>query len=128
MTRTVARALELGVAVGAHPGLPDLLGFGRRELDISPEEAYAYVLYQGGALEAALRAHGERLHHVKPHGILYKMLNEREELAVAVADAIAALMDEPLLYWRSSPRSPSSASPASCGTARPRQWTAIRSR
>lgn len=99
MVQTVARALELGVAVGAHPGLPDLLGFGRRELNISPEDAYAYVLYQGGALDAVLRAHGERLHHVKPHGILYTMLNEREDLAAAVANAIAALMESPTLYW-----------------------------
>jgi UPF0271 protein len=101
MVQTVARAVELGVAVGAHPGLPDLLGFGRRAMDISPEDAHAYVLYQAGALDAVLRAHGERLHHVKPHGILYSMLNERGELAAAVADAVAALMDAPVLYWPS---------------------------
>jgi UPF0271 protein len=99
MVRTVDRALELGVAVGAHPGLPDLLGFGRRAMDISPEDAHAYVLYQAGALDAILRARGERLHHVKPHGVLYSMLNERADLAEAVADAISALMDAPTLYW-----------------------------
>jgi UPF0271 protein len=101
MVQTVARAVQLGVAVGAHPGLPDLLGFGRRTMDISPEDAYAYVLYQAGALDALLRAHGERLHHVKPHGILYSMLNEREDLAKAVSDAVSAVMDAPLLYWPS---------------------------
>jgi len=101
MLRTVERALELGVVVGAHPGLPDLLGFGRRVMDISPDDAYAYVLYQAGALAAMLRAHGASLHHVKPHGALYTMLNERADLATAVADAMAALMDEPMLYWPS---------------------------
>jgi UPF0271 protein len=99
MVRTVEQALALGVVVGAHPGLPDLLGFGRRAIAISPEDAHAYVLYQAGALDAMLRARGERLHHVKPHGVLYAMLNEQEELAAAVADAMAELMETPLLYW-----------------------------
>ncbi|MFN8221643.1 MAG: 5-oxoprolinase subunit PxpA [Gaiellales bacterium] len=101
MLRTVERALELGVVVGAHPGLPDLLGFGRRVMAISPEDAYAYVLYQAGALAAMLGSFGSQLHHVKPHGALYTMLNERADLAVAVADAIAAVMAEPALYWPS---------------------------
>ena len=70
-------------------------------MSISPDDAYAYVLYQSGALAAMLRAHGSSLHHVKPHGALYTMLNEHGELASAVADAMAALMDEPMLYWPS---------------------------
>ena len=99
MVRTVERALELGVVVGAHPGLPDLLGFGRRVIEISPEDAYAYVVYQAGALDAILRARDAQLHHVKPHGALYTMLNDQEELAAAVADAVEAVMPAPALYW-----------------------------
>lgn len=101
IVETVREAVSRGVAVGAHPGLPDLLGFGRRVMDISPADAFAYVLYQAGALEAALGASGAQLHHVKPHGALYSMLNEREELAVAVAEAMEALMEAPMLYWPS---------------------------
>lgn len=101
MIETVKRACELGVAVGAHPGLPDLLGFGRRVMDISPRDAHAYVLYQGGALSAALREQGAELSHVKPHGALYSMLNDRADLAAAVADAAEALMSHPVLYWPS---------------------------
>lgn len=101
MVHTVEQALERGVVVGAHPGLPDLLGFGRRMMDISAADAYAYVLYQAGALLAVLRSRGAELHHVKPHGALYTMLNDRSDLAVAVADAMAAVMDEPMLYWPS---------------------------
>ena len=99
MIDTVEQALALGVVVGAHPGLPDLLGFGRRVMDISPHDAYAYILYQGGALTASLRARGAALHHVKPHGALYTMLNDRADLAAAVADAMAVLMEQPMLYW-----------------------------
>jgi UPF0271 protein len=99
MVRTVAQAVELGVAVGAHPGLPDLLGFGRRVMALSRDDAYAYVVYQSGALAAVLSAHGGALHHVKPHGALYAMLNDHEDLALGVCDAIEVLMDEPCLYW-----------------------------
>lgn len=99
MVRTVEQAVELDVAVGAHPGLPDLLGFGRRAMDISPDDAHAYVLYQTGALMGTLQAHGAGLHHVKPHGALYSMLNERDDLAEAVADAIARVMETPIVYW-----------------------------
>ena len=66
-----------GVAVGAHPGLPDLLGFGRRPMEISPEDLHAAIVYQSGALEALPAPHGRRLNHVKPHGALYPMLNTR---------------------------------------------------
>jgi len=99
MQRTVEAAVEHGVAVGSHPGLPDLLGFGRRAMAVSPEDLHAYVVYQSGALEAFLRPHGQALKHVKPHGALYPMLNRDEDLAVAVVDAMFEVMDEPVLYW-----------------------------
>jgi UPF0271 protein len=99
MRRSVAAAVQHGVAVGSHPGLPDLLGFGRRVMDVSPEDLHAYVVYQSGALEAFLRPHGARLNHVKPHGALYPMLNRREDLASATVDAMFEVMHEPVLYW-----------------------------
>ena len=74
MVRTVRLAKEHGVAVGAHPGLPDLLGFGRRMINVSAEDLYAYVVYQVGALQGVLSANDMGLHHVKPHGVLPEML------------------------------------------------------
>ncbi len=73
MARTVALAMTHGVALGAHPGLPDLVGFGRRALAVTPEEARDLVTYQIGALSGFARRHGQRLSHVKPHGALYTM-------------------------------------------------------
>lgn len=99
MRDTVELALEHGVVVGAHPGLPDLLGFGRRPMEIAAADLHAAIVYQAGALEAFLRPHGRRLSHVKPHGALYSMLNEREDLAEAAVDAFFAVMEEPVLYW-----------------------------
>jgi UPF0271 protein len=99
MQKTVALAHGNGVAVGAHPGLPDLVGFGRRRMDVSPAEAYAMVVYQVGALRAFLEAKGMTLHHVKPHGALYVMLHDQEEVAAAVAEAIRDTCPSPLLYW-----------------------------
>lgn len=99
MLQTVALAKEHGVAVGSHPGLPDLLGFGRRAMNITPEDAHAYVVYQTGALQAALKVHGMQLHHIKPHGAFYSILRTDEALADAVASGIAALSDKPMLYW-----------------------------
>jgi UPF0271 protein len=98
LVQTVEMALENGVEVGAHPGLPDLLGFGRRRMDISPDDAYAYIVYQVGALQAVLRARGGTLHHVKPHGSLAMMLMTERELADAVAAAIADTCDQPMIY------------------------------
>ncbi len=89
MRRTVRLAKENGVAVGAHPGYPDLLGFGRRYMKLSPEEARNYILYQIGALYAFARAEGLELQHVKPHGALYNALVKDEELARAVLEGIA---------------------------------------
>ncbi len=99
MRRTVEIAASNGVAVGAHPGLPDLVGFGRRKMDISADDAYAMVVYQVGALKAFLEASGMSLHHVKPHGALYVMLHDQEEVAAAVAEAIRDTCPAPLLYW-----------------------------
>jgi UPF0271 protein len=101
MQRTVATAKKNGVAVGSHPGLPDLVGFGRRRMDLTPEDAYAAVVYQTGALKGFLEAQGMALHHVKPHGALYTMLHDQEELAAAVAQAIVDTCPAPLLYWPS---------------------------
>jgi UPF0271 protein len=99
LIRTVRLAKKNGVVVGAHPGFPDLLGFGRRAMKISPDDAYAYVVYQVGALQAALAVEGMSLHHVKPHGAFYSVLKADEELAEAVAEAIALLSPHPMLYW-----------------------------
>ena len=99
MLRTIEIARAAGTRVGAHPGLPDLLGFGRRRMAITAEEAYAYVVYQAGALRALLEANGMVLNHVKPHGALYLMLNEEPELAEAVARAIRAVCPVARLYW-----------------------------
>ena len=89
MRRTVKFAAEAGVAIGAHPGYPDLQGFGRRDLALSPDEAYAYVLYQVGALAGFCRAEGVRLAHVKPHGQLYNRAAVDAPFAAAVAQAVA---------------------------------------
>jgi 5-oxoprolinase (ATP-hydrolysing) subunit A len=88
MRRTVRLAVDKGVAMGAHPGLPDLVGFGRRELAVSAEETYELVVYQVGALHAFVTAAGAVLRHVKPHGALYNMAARRQDLAAAVATAV----------------------------------------
>jgi len=87
MDRTVALAAEHGVAVGSHPGLPDLVGFGRRRMVLTPGEVEAMILYQTGALTAFLAKHGLGLNHIKPHGSLYGMLAGDEELMQAAAGA-----------------------------------------
>jgi len=89
MARTVALAVKHGVALGAHPGLPDLAGFGRRAMAVTPSEARDLVTYQLGALAAFARRHGQRLTHVKPHGALYTMAEQDAEIAVAIAQAVA---------------------------------------
>ena len=86
--RTVELALEKGVAVGAHPSLPDLQGFGRRRMNVSPTEAYDMVLYQIGALAGFATACGGKLAHVKPHGALYNMAAKDAQLARAIARAV----------------------------------------
>ncbi|WP_429841140.1 LamB/YcsF family protein [Brevibacillus sp. FIR094] len=98
MRKTVRMAVEAGVAIGAHPGFADLVGFGRRNMEISPEEAYDLVVYQIGALQAFVRAEGGAMHHVKPHGALYNMAATRPALAESIALAIYKVNPELMLY------------------------------
>ena len=88
MQQTVLLAKTHGVAIGAHVSLPDLQGFGRRELRVSPDEAHAMTLYQIGALAAFATAAGMRVAHVKPHGALYNMAAKDAALADAIARAV----------------------------------------
>jgi UPF0271 protein len=98
MRRTIELAREHGVAVGAHPGFPDLVGFGRRELQATSDEVENFVLYQIGALAAFTRALGMRLQHVKPHGALFNMAVSDAALADAIARAVAAFDDSLVLF------------------------------
>jgi UPF0271 protein len=98
MKRTVRLALRHSVAIGAHPGLPDLVGFGRRNMDISAEEAFDMTVYQLGALAAIVRAEGGALHHLKPHGALYNMAATNAALAEALAEAVYKVQPELTLY------------------------------
>ncbi|MCI9469339.1 MAG: LamB/YcsF family protein [Oscillospiraceae bacterium] len=91
MARTVALAKNAGVAVGAHPGYPDLQGFGRRNLKVSPEELTAMVQYQIGALRAFCDANGIVMQHVKPHGAMYNMAGKDAALAEAICKGVAAV-------------------------------------
>ena len=88
MNKTIAMAKETGVRVGAHPGFPDLMGFGRRNMDVSPAEAKAYTLYQLGALDAFCKAHGVKMQHVKPHGAMYNMAGKDYDLSKAICEAV----------------------------------------
>ena len=96
--QTVRLALVSGVAVGAHPGFLDLLGFGRREIRLEPQEVEDLVLYQVSALSGIASAEGGRLQHVKPHGALYNMAAHDRALADAIAHAVAAI-DETLVLF-----------------------------
>jgi UPF0271 protein len=87
-----------GVAVGAHPGFPDLVGFGRRELNVTPDEAEDVVLYQVAAVAGVAAAEGVRLQHVKPHGALFNMAVRDAELATAIARAVAAFDRSLILF------------------------------
>ena len=87
MRKTVGLALKYRVAIGAHPGLPDLMGFGRRAMEVTPQEVKDYLCYQTGALREFVRAAGNELQHVKPHGILYTMAERDEALAQAIGEA-----------------------------------------
>ncbi len=98
MRATVALAGEHGVAVGAHPGFPDLAGFGRRELQVSPRDVEDFVVYQVGALAGIAAAQGVRLQHVKPHGALFNMAVRDAALADAIARAVA-LIDKSMILF-----------------------------
>ncbi len=90
MDRTVPSCRDAGVAVGAHPSFPDLVGFGRRVLDVSGEEAETDVVYQVAALDGFCRRHGVTMQHVKPHGALYNHANRSAEVAKGIAAGIAS--------------------------------------
>ena len=96
--KTVRLAVDNGVAIGAHPSLPDLMGFGRRAMRISPQDMYDLVVYQAGAVEAFARAAGAKLHHVKCHGSLYNMAATDEGLSEAMAKAVGDLGSGVILY------------------------------
>jgi len=98
MRTTVRLAQRSTVAVGAHPGFPDLVGFGRREIKTEPREVEDFVLAQVGALDGVARAEGTRLHHVKPHGALYSMAARNRALADAIARAVVSLDPSLILY------------------------------
>lgn len=98
MRRTVDLAIKNKVAIGAHPGFPDLLGFGRRKMDLSTQEIYEIVIYQVGALLGFVQAAGARLHHVKPHGALYTKAATDKALAQAIAKAVYDIDPALILY------------------------------
>lgn len=88
MRKTVQLALEKNVGIGAHPGLQDLVGFGRRNISLSPQEAYDLVVYQIGALSGFVQAEGGKMQHVKAHGALYNMAAQNAGLSEAIAEAV----------------------------------------
>lgn len=98
MRKTVQMALEKNVGIGAHPGMPDLVGFGRRELNISPQEAYDLVIYQMGALYGFVRSEGGKIQHVKPHGALFNMAAKSAPLSEAIAEAVYKVDPECILF------------------------------
>ncbi len=102
MEASVALCRDAGVAVGAQPGYPDLLGFGRRPMPFAPDEVESLVRYQIGALEAFCRAAGVELRHVKPHGALYNQAAADPALAAAIARATARFSRELLLFGLAS--------------------------
>ena len=102
MEATVALCRRAGVAVGAQPGYPDLLGFGRRPMPFEPDEVESLVRYQIGALDAFCRAHGVEMQHVKPHGALYNQAATDPALAAAIARAVGRFSRDLLLFGLAS--------------------------
>jgi len=98
MRKTVKLALENNVGIGVHPGLQDLIGFGRRNMDISPEEAYDLLIYQYGALTAFVKAEGGKIQHVKPHGAFYNMAAQNQALSEAIAKAVYTVDPDVILF------------------------------
>ncbi len=98
ISETVASAKEFGVVVGAHTGLPDKQGFGRRRMEIDPEELKNDTLYQLGALDAFLKTQGMKMQHVKPHGILYRMVADDQDYAEAYLAAIESYNPELYIF------------------------------
>ena len=98
MRITVARAIQYGVAVGAHPSLPDLIGFGRRNMDVSPDDIYDLMVYQIGALLGVARAQGVEIQPVKAHGALYNMAALKPDMAAAIARAVRDVDRQMVLF------------------------------
>ncbi|MCA1622958.1 MAG: LamB/YcsF family protein [Acidobacteria bacterium] len=98
MRETVQMAIEKGVAIGAHPSFPDLQGFGRRDIKMSPQEIFDVALYQISSLKGICEAFGAKLHHVKPHGALYNQAAKNPETASAIAEAVKAV-DHDLIFY-----------------------------
>lgn len=90
LDQTIRWAKEYGVAIGAHIGLPDRQGFGRREMNLTPEELRADMIYQLGAMDGFLKLYGLKMQHIKPHGILYRMVGENPKYIDAFLDAVEA--------------------------------------
>jgi 5-oxoprolinase (ATP-hydrolysing) subunit A len=103
MRRTVALALRHGVGLGAHPGLPDLVGFGRRNMDVTLEEIRDFTVCQIGTLQAVAAMQGARLQHVKPHGALYNMAVRNPEIWDTVAEVMAKLDPQLILFVLAGP-------------------------
>ena len=98
MANTVKLAKQHDVAIGAHPGFPDLMGFGRREMRLTEEEATNYIIYQVGALQAFAKATGAELQHVKSHGALYNMVMKDHTLAKAIVEAIGTVDSKLIVF------------------------------
>lgn len=98
MNQTVRLAKEYDVAIGAHPGFPDLMGFGRRYMSCTPEEVKDYVVYQMGALHAFARMYALELQHCKPHGALYMMAMSDEKIARAILEGMATFSDKMVIF------------------------------
>jgi len=98
MRETVKLAIDNGVKIGAHPGLPDLNGFGRRDMNITAQEAYDLIVYQIGALQGFLTTYNETMQHVKPHGALYQMAAKDSRIAEAIAKAVYDISPSLVLF------------------------------
>ncbi|WP_087972789.1 LamB/YcsF family protein [Oceanobacillus rekensis] len=95
---TVKKATEKNISLGAHPGLQDLIGFGRRPMEIDPEEVYNLIVYQVGAIDTFAKINGNRLNHVKPHGALYNMAAKNKEISQAIAEAVFNINPNLILF------------------------------
>ena len=98
MRKTAQMAIEYNVTVGAHPAFPDLQGFGRRNMQFSPQEIYDICIYQISAMFGTVKALGGKLHHVKPHGALYNMAAKDAALAKVIAEATKAIHPDLVFY------------------------------
>ncbi len=96
--QTVELAIKKGVAIGGHPSFPDLQGFGRRSMSLSPQEVFDIVLYQVSAIKGICESLGGQLHHVKPHGALYNQAAKDKHLAEAIAKAVKSIDENLILY------------------------------